>query len=180
MSLLQLNSGHGFGINTNLLDTNVLNLAVVLAVVISVLGDALRELLSNRQKTIAANLSAADDRAKAIEDRRNQARERLEDARQTALEIRRQGLDTAEQEKSRSIAQADAEAGRLQSLCDLRLRTQLQKATEQISRQIIALSVDDAHSALEKRMKSRARQIWVNTKKMTYYVTIQQYKRLLV
>lgn len=29
-------SGHGFGINTNILETNVLNLAVVIAVVVSV------------------------------------------------------------------------------------------------------------------------------------------------
>ena len=38
-------SGHGFGINTNILETNVINLAVVIAVVISFVGDAVRELL---------------------------------------------------------------------------------------------------------------------------------------
>jgi hypothetical protein len=34
-------SGHGFGFNTNILETNVINLAVVIAVV-SVVGDAVR------------------------------------------------------------------------------------------------------------------------------------------
>jgi hypothetical protein len=33
-------SGHGFGFNTNILETNVINLAVVIAVVVSVVGDA--------------------------------------------------------------------------------------------------------------------------------------------
>jgi hypothetical protein len=35
-------SGHGFGFNTNILETNVINLAVVIAVVVSVVGDAVR------------------------------------------------------------------------------------------------------------------------------------------
>jgi hypothetical protein len=33
-------SGHGFGFNTNILETNVINL--VIAVVVSVVGDAVR------------------------------------------------------------------------------------------------------------------------------------------
>jgi len=42
--------GHGFGFNTNILETNVINLAVVIAVVVSFVGDAVRELLKNRKK----------------------------------------------------------------------------------------------------------------------------------
>jgi F-type H+-transporting ATPase subunit b len=173
-------SGHGFGINTNILDTNVLNLAVVLAIVISVLGDAVRDLLSNRRRTIMANLTAADDKAQEIVDRLDAARRQLDEARQAALEIRREALDAAEREKANTIAQAEAEGQRLQTLCDDRLRFQLQKATERVSRRIIAGSVEDALKSLERRTKSRYAQIWVNTKKMTYYKTIQAYRRLMV
>ena len=175
-----LSSGHGFGINTNILDTNVLNLAVVLAIVISVLGDALRDLLGNRRKTIHANLTAADDKLQANADRYDQALERLDQARRRADEIRRQAYDAAEQEKTNAIASADAEGRRLQTLCDDRLRSQQHRATASVSSRIIRASVDYAHSRLVARMKPRRSQIWVNTKKMTYYVTIQKYKRLLV
>jgi F-type H+-transporting ATPase subunit b len=54
-------SGHGFGFNTNILETNVINLAVVIAVVSVV--DAVRELLKNRKETIINNLREADNRA---------------------------------------------------------------------------------------------------------------------
>jgi F0F1-type ATP synthase membrane subunit b/b' len=54
-------SGHGFGFNTNILETNVINLAVVIAVVVSVVGDAVRELLKNRKETIINNLREADN-----------------------------------------------------------------------------------------------------------------------
>lgn len=180
MPIRFLFSGHGFGINTNLLDTNVINLAVVVAIVISVLGDALRDLLGNRKKTILANLASADQRAQEIENKMNQAQQQLEHAHEKALEIRQQGLDAAEREKKACIEQADDECLRLKQLKEDRLRFQQQKATEHISQQIIVLSVDNAYEALEKRMKSRASKIWVNTKKMTYYVTIQKYKRVLV
>jgi F0F1-type ATP synthase membrane subunit b/b' len=51
------------GFNTNILETNVINLAVVIAVVVSVVGDAVRELLKNRKETIINNLREADNRA---------------------------------------------------------------------------------------------------------------------
>ena len=37
--------GHGFGINTNIFETNILNLAVVIAIVISFVGNNLTAIL---------------------------------------------------------------------------------------------------------------------------------------
>jgi PII-like signaling protein len=51
---------HGFGFNTNLLETNVLNLSVVVRIVVKVVGDALRELLDQRRKAIVSTLTEAD------------------------------------------------------------------------------------------------------------------------
>ena len=71
MSFIEISlifSGHGFGINTNILETNVINLAVVIAVVVSFVGDAVRELLDNRKKTILQNICAADARAQEVQE----------------------------------------------------------------------------------------------------------------
>jgi len=46
----------GFGLNTNLFETNILNLTVVIGVVIKVVGDSLRSLLDQRRKTILSTL----------------------------------------------------------------------------------------------------------------------------
>jgi F-type H+-transporting ATPase subunit b len=54
----------GFGLNTNLFETNILNLAVVVGVVIKVVGDSLQSLLSQRRKTILSTLQEADLKAK--------------------------------------------------------------------------------------------------------------------
>jgi F-type H+-transporting ATPase subunit b len=78
-------SGHGFGFNTNILETNVINLAVVIAVVVSVVGDAVRELLKNRKETIINNLREADNRAnEALE--RDLAKAQLQEAQPKEIE----------------------------------------------------------------------------------------------
>jgi F-type H+-transporting ATPase subunit b len=81
-------SGHGFGFNTNILETNVINLAVVIAVVVSVVGDAVRELLKNRKETIINNLREADNRANEALEKRDLAKAQLQEAQKRAKKLR--------------------------------------------------------------------------------------------
>jgi len=83
-------AGH-FGFNTNILETNVLNLAVVLAIVLTYVGDALRGLLENRKQTILANFREADQRATEAQDRLRQAQQELEQAKAKAQKNSRAG-----------------------------------------------------------------------------------------
>lgn len=66
-----------FSFNTNIIETNVLNLAVVLAVVVIYVGDALKGLLANRKETIVTNFQEADRRALQAKERVNQAQYNL-------------------------------------------------------------------------------------------------------
>ena len=99
--------GEGFGFNTNILETNIINLAVVIAVVISFVGDALRSLLENRKQTVLNNLQEADQRAIEAQEKLNQAQAQLELAKKKAIEILEQGVSTAELEKVQTIRQAE-------------------------------------------------------------------------
>jgi len=81
-----------FGFNTNILETNVLNLAVVLAVVVTYVGDALRGLLANRKQNILNNFREADQRASEAQDRLNRARVQFDQAQAKAKQIREQHL----------------------------------------------------------------------------------------
>lgn len=168
-------SGHGFGINTNILETNVINLAVVIAVVISFVGDAVRELLDNRKKTILQNISAADARAQEVQEKMNKAMAQLETAEKKATEIREQGLVAAEREKKLCIEQAEEEAVRLNQVKQDTIRLQQQKAIQQISQQIVLLSLQQVREKLQVKMKSRAFHPWVNKVKINKYTSIKKY-----
>jgi F-type H+-transporting ATPase subunit b len=173
-------SGHGFGINTNLFETNVINLAVVIAVVISAGGDALRELLENRKQTILDNLASADARAQEIEMEMNQARQQLERAIEKAKEIRQSGLLAAEKEKKACISQAEGEAQRLHTLKEDNVRFEQQKAMKQVAEMMILASLDVAYKKVEKRMNSDTFHVWVNDHKMSFYETLDRYARQLI
>jgi F-type H+-transporting ATPase subunit b len=148
-------SGHGFGFNTNILETNVINLAVVIAVVVSVVGDAVRELLKNRKETIINNLRQAEDRANEALEKRNLAKAQLEEAQKRAGEIKEQGILAAEQEKTLCIKQAVEDANRVVQGKQDTIRLQQQKAIEQISQQIVALAIEQVRGKLQTKANGR-------------------------
>jgi F-type H+-transporting ATPase subunit b len=80
--------GHGFGINTNIFETNIINLAAVIAIVISFVGGNFTAILEDRRKTILNNLEEATQRALEAEEKLNQARTQLELAKKKAQDIR--------------------------------------------------------------------------------------------
>ena len=67
----------GFGFNTDLFETNVLNLAVVVGIVVTVVGDAVQSLLDQRRQNILSTLAEADKKAR-------EAQKRLEEAQKLA------------------------------------------------------------------------------------------------
>jgi len=84
--------GHGFGINTNIFETNIINLAAVIGIVVSFVGSNLTALLEDRKKTIVNNLQEANQRAIEAQEKLNQARTQLELAKKKAQEIREEGI----------------------------------------------------------------------------------------
>lgn len=170
----------GFGMNTDIFDTNVINLAVVIGVVVTAGGDSLRDLLGNRKQIILDNIASIDTREKEIEDKMNQARQQFEKAKHKAKDIRQSGWDAAEKEKQACIKQAKGEAKRLNLSKQDAIYFERQKAINQVAQQIISLSVDQAYKKVKQRMTSDTFHVWVNTHKMTFYHTIQSYARRLV
>ena len=100
---LTIGHGHGFGINTNILETNVINLAVVIGVVVTFVGDALKSLLENRRQAILNNLKEADQKALEAQERLEQAKNALNEAIKKADIIKQQSFTTAEQESQQVI-----------------------------------------------------------------------------
>merc|ERR1711871_1906674 len=90
----------GFGLNTNLFETNVLNLAVVVVIVVSIVGDALSTLLDQRRKIILSTIAEANQREKDAQNRLAEARISVELARKKSQEIRIQAVTIVEQESS--------------------------------------------------------------------------------
>nr|YP_009105534.1 CF0 subunit I of ATP synthase [Lobosphaera incisa]AIT94209.1 CF0 subunit I of ATP synthase [Lobosphaera incisa] len=146
--------GEGFGFNGNILETNIINLTVVIGIVVSFGGDALRSLLENRKQIILNNLQQADQRAKEAQEKLQQAKTQLELAKNKASEIRQQGNITAEQEKKQCIRQTQDDIMRLEEFKQNTLRLQQQKAINQVSQQVVSLALTQVKEKLNNRLDS--------------------------
>ena len=146
-------AGH-FGFNTNILETNVLNLAVVLAIVITYVGDALRGLLANRKQTILNNFREADQRASEAQDRLNQARLKIEKAKTKADEISQQAIFTVDQEKKQIISQTQEDIKRLSILQQETLKFEQQKAQNELAQKLVRLALHQVREKLNQRLNS--------------------------
>ncbi len=112
--------GHGFGINTNIFETNIINLAAVIGIVVSVVGSNFTALLEDRKKTIVNNLQEANQRALEAEQKLAEARAVLESAKKKAQEIREEGVSRATQEINTVVSQHEL---RLSALDEFKTET---------------------------------------------------------
>lgn len=127
MDFLPLAHG-GFGINTNIFETNIINLAAVIGVVISFVGSNLTAILDERKKTIINNLEEANQRAIEAAEKLAIAKTQLETAKNKAKEIREEGISRASQEINTVVSQHEVRVGKLKEFKEETLSFYQQKA----------------------------------------------------
>ena len=151
-NLNEIPFGESFGFNGNILETNILNLGVVLGVVVSLGGDALRSLLSNRRQNIEKNLEQAEKRAFEAKEKLAHAQSQLESAQKKAIDIQEQGSATAKKERQDSTKRKNEEIFRLTEKKEETLRVEEQKAVSQVYRQLVNQVIDKVKSRLSDRL----------------------------
>jgi F-type H+-transporting ATPase subunit b len=130
--------GHGFGINTNIFETNIINLAAVIGIVVSFVGNNLTALLEDRRKTILNNLQEANQRAIDAQEKLNAARAQLELAKKKAKEIREEGVTRAAQEIKTVVSQHEIRLSKLQEFKQETLQFYQQKAFKEAYLYVVA------------------------------------------
>ena len=76
----------GFGLNFDLIETNILNLAVVLGVVLYLGGDVLTSLLNDRKQKILGTLKSANERFVEAEQKLAEAKQKVQRKKKIIVE----------------------------------------------------------------------------------------------
>jgi F-type H+-transporting ATPase subunit b len=155
--------GHGFGINTDIFETNIINLAVVIGIVVSFVGNSLTSVLDDRKKTILNNLQEATQRALEAEEKLNQARTQLESAKKKAQEIRTEGVSRATQEINTVVNQHEIRLSKLQEFKQETLSFYQQKAFKEAYLYVIS------------RIMTRVRERLNSGLDSTYHVVVNNF-----
>lgn len=146
----------GFGFNTDLFETNILNLAVVVGIVVTFVVDALSTLLAQRRKIILAIIQEADRKARNVQQQLEEAKKSVEVARQRAQEIRIQTARTIEQEKLALQKQLEEDLRQLREARDQRIQLERQRVVRSTAKKVINLALAIAETHLRTVFNSQA------------------------
>ena len=103
----------GFGINTDILDTNVINLAILLSLLVYVGKQAVSSLLSNRQQKVVNSIQEAEERQQQANLRLSEAQKQLAQTQIIILEIKKEAESTALQVRESTFTQGKLDIERL-------------------------------------------------------------------
>nr|UXD06233.1 ATP synthase CF0 subunit I [Eutreptia sp. CCAC 1914B] len=126
----------GFGINTNILETNVLNLAVVVAILVYFGKDILRDSLKTRKENILKNIQDSVEKKMQAVDNLNSATLQFENAKLKANEIRSQGIIVAKQNSEKLLQNMQESIKRLEDTKNFTIRFEEEKAITEVVRYV--------------------------------------------
>ena len=161
--LIPLHPAEGFGFNFDIIETNILNLGVVIAVVIYLGGDVLTSLLNDRKQKILGTLKSADERFVEAQQKLEEAKQKVQIAQKKAIEIREQGNKTAIQAAKTLFERTEDEIRRLEEGTQATLRFEEEKAMSQVRQQVVSLSIEKAFNQLRTKMDASIQRRLIDT-----------------
>nr|YP_009652680.1 ATP synthase CF0 subunit I [Juniperus recurva]YP_010426999.1 ATP synthase CF0 subunit I [Juniperus pingii]QCF45966.1 ATP synthase CF0 subunit I [Juniperus recurva]USN89801.1 ATP synthase CF0 subunit I [Juniperus pingii] len=154
ISLIFLSSAEGFRLNTNILETNIINLSVVLGVLTYFGKGVLSNLLDNRKQKIVSTIQSSEELCKGAANQLEQARARLREVEMRAREIRENGYSEIEQEKEKLINVASVNLKQLENSKNETVHLEQQRVIEKVRQQISRQALQRALGTLNNRLNS--------------------------
>ncbi|MFM8675141.1 MAG: F0F1 ATP synthase subunit B [Vulcanococcus sp.] len=163
MTLPTLFANHGgFGLNLNLFETNIVNLAIVIFGLYKFLPNFLGSILERRRAIILADLKDAEERLAAASSALTQAQQDLAAAQQKAEQIRADGKSRAEAIRLDSEKRTIEEMARLKQGAAADLDAEASRVSNQLRREAARLAIEKALATLPGKLTADAQAQLVN------------------
>ncbi|WP_269621795.1 F0F1 ATP synthase subunit B [Prochlorococcus marinus] len=146
----------GFGLNLNLFETNILNLAVVVFGLYKFLPNFLGSMLERRRSAILQDLKDAEDRLEDAAISLNQAKKDLASAEQKAGKIRNDCKERAEAIRLESEKRTVEEMARIKQGAASDLNLEAARVSGQLRREAARLAIEKALSSLSNSLDDKA------------------------
>ncbi len=141
-------AAEGFGLNLNLFETNVLNLAVVIFGLYKFLPNFLGGMLERRRETILSDLTDAENRLLEASHSLQTAQKELASAEKKAAQIRNDCKSRAEAIRLESEKRTVEEMARIKQGAASDLNAEAARVSTQLRREAARLAIDKALTAL--------------------------------
>ena len=149
-------ASEGFGLNFNLFETNILNLAVVIFGLYTFLPGFLGKILEKRRTSILTDLTDAEERLNQAKNSLSKAKEELSSAKQKADKIRNDCKARAEAIRLESEKRTVEEMARIKQGAASDLNAEAARVTSQLRKEAAELAIEKALAMLPKKLNSNA------------------------
>jgi len=144
----------GLKINTDIFETNILNLSIVIGLLVYYGRTALTDAIKNNKETILKNIQEAESKFKEAEENLLSARKNLETAKNKAEDIKNQG-NILSKETLKSLLEAiDDDIKRLKKINLSTIKLEEEKSINEICLKLTNLSLSTAVEKINKKLNS--------------------------
>jgi len=147
-------ASQGFGLNLNIFETNIINLAVVVFGLYKFLPGFLGKILERRRTTILSDLKEAEERLSRAQDSLAKAKDELASAKQKADKIKNDCKVRAEAIRLESEKRTVEEMARIKQGAASDLNAEAARVTSQLRKEAAELAIEKALSILPKKLDS--------------------------
>ncbi len=148
-------ASQGFGLNFNLFETNIINLAVVIFGLYKFLPGFVGKILERRRAAILSDLKDAEERLIQANNSLSKAKEELASAKQKADKIRNDCKARAESIRLESEKKTVEEMARIKQGAASDLNAEAARVTTQLRKEAAQLAIDKALAILPTKLDSK-------------------------
>ena len=147
-------ASEGFGLNLNIFETNIINLAVVVFGLYKFLPGFLGKILERRRTSILSDLKEAEERLAQAKDSFSKAKDELASAKEKAEKIRNDCKARAEAIRLDSEKRTVEEMARIKQGAASDLNAEAARVTSQLRKEAAELAIEKALAILPKKLDS--------------------------
>jgi F-type H+-transporting ATPase subunit b len=142
----------GFGLNLDILGSNLINLAIVVGLLIFYGGKFVGNILTERRAKIEEEITEAETRASEAAAAVAQAQKDLTQAKTKAGQIKAEAEVTAQRVSAEILAQGDKEIERMKAAAGQELDGERAKVIAELKRTIAVLAIEKAQGQLKESL----------------------------
>jgi F-type H+-transporting ATPase subunit b len=139
----------GIGLNTNIFETNLINLVIIISVLFIFGRKVLGNTLTERRVKIETAIKSAEQRAKEAAVSLSEQQQKLADAQKEAEKIRQAAQESSVKARDAILAQAATDIERMKQTAAADLNSEREKAIAQLRQRVVAMALQKVESELQ-------------------------------
>lgn len=148
----------GFGLNFDILNTNLVNLVIIIGVLLYFGRKVVGKTLSDRHERIETAISTAERRASEAAASLAEQQQKLAQAQAEAERIRKAAEENAKVARDNILAQAKQDIQRMQETAAQDLNAERERAIAQLRQQVVSMALQKVESELRTGVDNTAQQ----------------------